>query len=374
MDRGKDMRVLCYALGQGFGHPLRIYSLIRKLLQADPGNLHTTCAVYAQHLPFLQQWVERDGLGERVQLLGFSPGWDAGDCGRAFLSTAQRYQPTALVFDTFPRGLGLEIPADFFRSTSAHKTLINASLPRSYVSSTELHPFVDSLYDSVITPGEEGWYRYHSVSGEISRPSHFSTAPFLVRSGRELPSRLQAAATLQCDATRPTILFVATGNWEECREVESLYQDTVDRLQSSTTMRVQVRLLTFPSASGASSTFSKPSHPIMEVLPAVDMVVGSAGYHLHHETQSLGIPGLLVARQRTYDLQSARTNFRHVKDGAQVLVEWNRVKNLQSHAATPDSGISFENGAEEAANYLLQRWSFESGDGKRPAIEAMSLR
>ncbi len=116
-----------------------------------PHSLRCLCSVLA----YLAAVVERDGLGERVQLLGFSPGWDAGDCGRAFLSTAQRYQPTALVFDTFPRGLGLEIPADFFRSSSAYKTLINASLPRSYVSSTELHPFVDSFYDSVITPGEE---------------------------------------------------------------------------------------------------------------------------------------------------------------------------------------------------------------------------
>lgn len=164
-------------------------------------------------------------------------------------------------------------------------------------------------YELARTVGEH--YRLVIAASETSRLaqscSSITTAPFLIRDWAELPSRAQAARLLQLDEDQSAVLLVGSGTVEECREIQDLAQDLARQWGP------ELPSLRLACPQGDWNAWRSDAHlltmerfPLMDVLPAVRLLIGGAGYNLVHESRATGVPGLFVPRERKYDDQFGR--------------------------------------------------------------------
>lgn len=365
MDCEFRSRVFIYALGNSLGHGLRAYSMARQLLQGDPSPSELCIAINTPRSSFLESLISADPLTAGIQLLRLPSSWDAADCGRAIEQSVRRFRPTDLVVDTFPRGVGGELLASFFLKLACSKTLISSQLPRSYVMSMELEDFVDQHYDYLINPGDTPWYRsnYSPPSPLCSSTVFpFQTAPFQIRSQNELPSRMEAAQEFGVDVNSSKILFVESGTWDECREIHRLYHEVKVRIdQGQLQHELEVVLSTAYSTSErppSNNRLQASDPPPFLQLPAIDLVVGAAENFLHFETSALNVPAILIARQRKHDFQYGQTSYRGSLDANEIVKRWRGVQ--EESARNGRAPVSYENGAEEAAAFLMQRGAFDA--------------
>lgn len=332
--------VLYYACGGGWGHTTRTLSLARQLCRRVRGE-----HLIVTNSPFATGMVAAAGRWS-VGLQVISERASAEAVRQQIERTADSFQPSLLVVDTFPRGVGGELVELLEGAASwaeLPKVLISRPLPQAYVDQMELVPWVRRHYRAVIGCGEP--------SSLVETCGGFDAGPFLILGCDELPDRASAAARCGLDARRPTVLLVGTGTEEEIVEQLPL----ADRLRAEARRAdVQFRWA-WPESWGVPPGLVRDwegqvvrHFPLVELLPAVDLVLGSAGYNLAWETRQLGIPARLWPRPRRYDDQRRRSTME--LDGefrmAALVAE---VRKLSCRAS---ERVSYANGAAIAAEWL----------------------
>jgi hypothetical protein len=338
-------RFLYYAFGGGMGHAMRTISLARQM--ARRGGTH----VVVCNSPFAESIEQVARREPDIELVRVCSSLNPGQCRSKLRELHDSIRPGALIVDTFPRGLGGELAPLLDENEHELRVLVSRVLPRRYVSDFQLTEFVAQHYDLVIAPGEP-----FGVGPQMSDPFHPNATrfrevdPFLIRDAAELPSRAEAALRLSADPDRPVVLLVGSGNHDECSETAKLFTE-IHAIIDQALPTVQCRLAMPVSLTDPTGTKSGGDaySPLIELLPAVDFVVGSAGYNLYWETTALRIPSCLRARNRKYDCQYQRKIDAPETFSIPQLID--RIQNVSvREAAVPD----FRNGASTAARLINQ--------------------
>lgn len=259
------------------------------------------------------------------------------------------FRPSLLVVDTFPRGVGgelVELMEGHAAWRAMSKVLISRPLPQAYVDQMELVSWVERHYRAVIGCGEP--------SPLVSACGGYDAGPFLILNCDELPDRSAAAARWGLDPDQPTVLLVGTGTAAEI--VEQL--PMAERLRElASQVGVQFgwawpESLAVPPGLVRNWEGQMVRHyPLLELLPAVDLVLGSAGYNLSWETRRLSIPAQLWAQPRRYDDQRLRSTVELNADRLSELLAGVRV--IPRGASRE---VSYANGAVVAAEWLAQNF------------------
>lgn len=351
-------RFLYYALGGGLGHAMRTLSLARK--NAEFGGTHTVIC-NSPFSTYVQKQFDRES--DRIKLICLSPQMTPSESAVKIDEIFQQVVPEVIVVDTFPRGLGGEL-VEILSSTELMKILVCRTLPPRYVSDMGLVEFVGRCFDAVLLPGEESQFSA-DLKQVFEKDKVALCDRFLIRSRHEMPSREQACAAISTVPESPTVLFVGNGNLSECQQAIDEFNRIRNGIQQSElNSEIQFRI-SIPSDYGADSVdpstsgFAQWRMPenllLFEALPAIDFVIGSAGYNLFWETSSLLIPAILRPQDRKYDSQSARLS-KYGRDNlvADVTSDEQILRRLVDLKKRADDMPQFQNGAEQAAQWLAK--------------------
>jgi hypothetical protein len=288
--RANDLKKTCpqadspdwfiYALGGGWGHVTRAVALARIALRHRVRILTNS--------PFTGQ-IQKVFPG--LDLVTLDPKLPVELARRYSIEAIRRAAPDCLIVDTFPRGLGGEL-AGVLGSLAATKVLVHRDLNPRYVAEANLRHFVKSAYDLVLIPGEWEGNAFAGVR----------TEPWLIRSADELPGRSRALQLLRIeDARQPCILICASGTSEELKWFGTVVSELVDRGP-----RAAIRCVAAALPPGCPRECWIKYWPAIDLFPATDVVIGSAGYNTIYECLAYGMP--LIARPwpRLYDRQWLR--------------------------------------------------------------------
>ncbi len=328
---------LIYALGGGWGHLTRAVALARFARRARVRILTNS--------PFAEQ-IQR-GFPD-LDIVILDPKLPVELARRYSIAEIQRAAPACLIVDTFPRGLGGEL-AGLLGSLAATKVLVHRDLNPRYVTEAKLRDFVKSAYDLVLIPGE-------SEGNAFARhPNAVVTEPWLIRNADELPSRIKARRLLKIEEVRqPCILVCASGTSKELKWFGAVVAELLDR-----SPRATIRCVAPTCPPGCPWQCWIKHWPAIDLYPATDIVIGSAGYNTIYECLACGVP--LIARPwpRLYDRQWLRArraervgNVMVVKQPAEVAAKAiHRVSGARHR-----SQIKYHNGVVEAVSLI------DSGD------------
>ncbi|MGE0709080.1 MAG: hypothetical protein AB7N76_00300 [Planctomycetota bacterium] len=276
-------RLLLYALGGGFGHLTRALSLGRAAARRGHAVHALVNTAGAEQLPAERLAAE---LGPRGVLERLSPALGPAECAAALTARAAEGFD-ALVVDTFPRGLGGELPA-LWERLPALKVWVHRDLAPRYVERFALRDWA-ARYALVLVPGEE--------PPLADLPQARRTAPWLVRERAELPTRAAARARLGAGGERPLVVVVGSGTTAEQAAARARRARLAAALPEATLRYVG------PDAAGPDE---RSCWPLLELLPGVDLLVGAGGYHTVHEARATGTPLLALPQPRRYDRQERR--------------------------------------------------------------------
>lgn len=332
-----DLKLVYYAFGGGLGHLVRAVSLARQVIRQAAGPVWQTILI---NTPFSLSARRLVANLPGVTLISLAPFATVPAAHRFVRSQLEDLDPDCLIVDSFPRGLTGEFARKFDRRDCRQHLLVGRYLVPEYVQRFGLQEFVRTQYDHVLIPGEPSLWE--SLSNAVQ------LAPFLIRSSRELLSLPAALEVLHLHKDQRCLLFVASGKQDECLEIAELARQLFDNPSPD----LPPIRLAWPV------DFRQPYEadwvvhplPVMDVLPLASVVVGNAGYNLWHEVHSLGIPAVLIGRQRLYDDQFRRAttessplNPERLLSLVRARMDWNRPANCD-----------WENGAEMAASLLLK--------------------
>jgi len=318
---------LVYALGGGWGHLTRAAALAR----VAPGPVRILT-----NSPYAGEVSAR--LAE-LDIVALDPELSPARARQESVREVQASPAACLIVDTFPRGLGGELAA-LLPECGALRVLIHRDLNPEYVRGKALDEFVRFNYDLVIRPGPA------EAAHLAGLPRARTTAPWLIRSAHELPSREAARSLLGADE-RQCVLVCAAGNRDEQAWYGSLTQALSAALQG-----VAVRCAAPLCPPGCPAQAWRRYWPAMDLLPGVDLVVGGAGYNTVNECLACGVPLLARAWPRKYDRQSLRAAAQ-----AEVCPKSidDAVAAVRARLARPGRSATrreFPNGAREAAEIL----------------------
>jgi hypothetical protein len=323
---------LIYALGGGWGHLTRAASLAR-LAAADRPVRILTNSPYAGEV--------RARLPD-IEVVALSPELLVAQARQEAVRQVESAGAACLIVDTFPRGLAGEL-APVLPTLRALRVLIHRDLNPAYVRHMELREFVRSGYDLVIQPGET------EAAPLAGLPQLVRTAPWLIRSVGELPSRDAAHRLLDVKEER-CVLVCASGNREELewygRVTEALIAASPD---------AAVRAVAAVQPPGCPDGAWLRYWPAMDLLPGADVVVGGAGYNTVSECAACGVPLVARAWPRKYDRQSLRaTSLGH------ALIERPEeapaaVRRALNEPVRKDTRRELPNGASEAVKLIMSR-------------------
>lgn len=356
-------RVLYYALGGGLGHGMRELALARQLARRVGGR-----HVLLVNTPLIDTLRAAAASDPTVEIQALAPAASPSEAGRWVLAQRDELAPSLIVVDTFPRGLGGELAEWLPGWSSGYKAIVSRTLPPEYVRTYRLAQFAADAFDLAFAPGEPS--PLEGASGD-KRLALTRTAPWLVRSPREVAAPDAAAARLGCSGGRRCVLVVGSGSVAECDEWRRWFVELAcDWPRDAPPLR-----LALPCACSASSDVPGEAlvrhAPLMELFRGAALVVGNAGYHLVHETRALGVPALFLARTRRYDDQQVRlaehertsdwSDLRRRLSGVISAGEQaersgaNRLTSVSSPHVPNGAGVP--NGAEQAAEILARCWS-----------------
>ena len=314
---------LLYALGGGWGHLTRATALGR-IAAATHSVRILTNSPYAAAV--------RERLPE-LEMVTLDPKAPAAHVRERAAREVARSGATRLIVDTFPRGLAGEL-APLLPGFAAPRALVARDLNPRYVESRDLRAFAGACYDLILQPGPAE----AAPLGDL--PRAVVTAPWLIRSARELPSR-EAARALLGVGEQPCALVCASGNREELEWFEEAANALAAALPHTA-----VRLVAWE---GAGLRY----WPAMDLLPAATVVVAGAGYNIVNECAACRVPLIARAWPRLYDRQRRRAAaFSHV-----TLVQSpdQAAAAARRHLDAPhqaQSAPEYVNGAAQAANIL----------------------
>ena len=318
---------LVYALGGGWGHLTRAAALAR--VARRPVRILTN-SPYAGEV--------RARLAE-LDIVALDPERSAARARQEALRHVQASQAACLIVDTFPRGLGGEL-ATLLPEWGALRVLIHRDLNPAYVREKALGEFVRSNYDLVIRPGPA------EAAPLAGLPQVRMTAPWLIRSAHELPSREAARSLLGVEA-RQCVLVCAAGNRDEQAWYGSLTQALSAALQG-----VAVRCASPLCPPGCPAEAWFRYWPAMDLLSGVDLVVGGAGYNTVNECLACGVPLIARAWPRKYDRQSLRAAGQAEACPTSIDEAVAAVKACLARPGRTVTRREFPNGASEAVEIL----------------------
>ena len=326
--------VLYYALGGGLGHLTRALAIGRHFRRrtADPFLILTNCAETAR-------------IHEPADLLQLTPApeADAPALGELVRELVAAVRPAVLAVDAFPAGILGEL-APVLPSLPTRRVAVLRRLQSRWVERWGLADLLPSAYDAValVEPGA-------ALPGAAPGLRCVETPPVLVRDADELLSPSEVRHRLGHPGDGPLVGAVVTG----ARPADQGLLGVARRATLAVAPEAAVRFLT-PHPGGMPAGEYAFHFPLLEWLPALDLVIGPAGYNLCHETAALGTPVVFVPQPRLYDDQWARVEGRPVARSPQELEQ--RIREL-----LPAMGITAErprpaypNGAADVAALLAE--------------------
>ena len=329
---------LLYALGGGLGHFQRSLALARA---AARRSVDVTMVFNTPWGPTSSSWFDVDSKSAGSIHLHRLPSTADRDGIAELLAPLLRQDWSAVVVDTFPRGLGGEL-ADWLPRLSGLKVWTHRDLCPAYLEQFQIRRDWAPRYDLSLSPGDDG---------ELTDLCQV-TPPWLIALPGELMSPAAARAAWNADPELPLVVVVGAGRPHEQAELIRLSQPL--SLRSD----LQVRTVTLESS---------PVWPLLPQLAGADVVVGSGGYNIVRETQALGLPLLARAQSRMYDRQQRRIlNAPHARllpadvapmavnalldEALEVLTDSNHRPPCDDEFVFP---AGFANGAEVAAELIL---------------------
>jgi hypothetical protein len=125
-----------YALGGGWGHLTRAAALAR----------YAPCPVrILTNSPYAS-------LVSGLDIVAIDPGLDFDNTRRAVLAQIERAQPSLLIVDTFPRGLGGELE---HYTAPPPRVLVQRDIETSF--QTKIDEYVLNNYELIVNPGVRHW-------------------------------------------------------------------------------------------------------------------------------------------------------------------------------------------------------------------------
>ena len=274
-------RWLIYALGGGLGHLTRTLALSRAALRSNPSlsiQLLTNCS-------YLDPPTVLAEMGARFQLHWLNHESSKETTVAAVRQLLATTSFNTLVVDTFPRGLGGEL-GDLLQRLPQAKVLIQRDLNPKYLKRLAVQSAIQQ-YDLVLVPGEP--------PPNLQHPRVQRTTPWLFRDSNELPSVDTAMGLLQLKrAKHPIVIVSGCGRPDE----QAAWFEFSKTLKEQVGDRACVRHV--------APTSSPRLWPLLDALPAVDLLIGSGGYNTVNETRATGTPLLAIAQPRLYDRQAIR--------------------------------------------------------------------
>jgi hypothetical protein len=155
---------LIYALGGGWGHLTRAAALALAALPRHRIRILTN-SPYADRV--------RATLPE-LDFVVLDSSLPIKRARQETIGQIHAANPECLIVDTFPRGLGGELP-ESLAALAATKVLVHRDLNPEYVAESNLHSFVASNFDLVLIPGEGEGAAFNDL------PAAAITQPWLVR-------------------------------------------------------------------------------------------------------------------------------------------------------------------------------------------------
>ena len=320
-----------YALGGGWGHLTRAVSLARAAQPRHRVRILTN-SPYARHVAKAMR---------ELDLVALDPSLSAAAARSCAVQAIKASDPSCFIVDTFPRGLGGELPG-LLGAMRALKVLVHRDLSPRYVSEAGLRIFVQSTYDLVLIPGE-------SEAGAFADlPATVITKPWLIRD--QLPNRVHDR--------HARILVCASGDRNEL----SWYGAVVACLLGFHS-KADIWCVAPTCPEWCPMECWIEHWPAADLYPTADVVVGGAGYNTIYECEAYKIPLIVRAWARLYDRQWLRA-MRAAKRGSVTVVE---TPAEAAHAAIElaqkvslRSPVEVENGAATAVALIEQenhRWA-----------------
>lgn len=337
MNRGQrheNQRWFIYALGGGLGHLHRSLALARAAVRQSRQTevVVLTNSPYANCLPISKE------KSDAMNVIVLDPILSRDETVARVKDAFKKTPFDRLIVDTFPRGLGGELPG-IIAELRCPKVLVHRDLNPRYIEQANLSE-VSRQFDKIVVPGEAAPFETmaHAVR----------TAPWLIRDSDELLSPVEARRVLKANSnTLPIVAVVGSGKIEEVDEMHQV----AEQLDADLLAVAAVRFMT-PQQTDSTSLVIINLWPLMEVLPGVSVVVGSGGYNTVQETKAVGVPLIGLPRQRLYDSQRRRLeggnvarNYREVRSLVEKTIGEVR---LQERGTSPD----YQNGVHLAVELI----------------------
>ena len=323
--------ILFYAFGSGLGHLNRTMAVVRKLLPLVDGsitvltnsryhNLYRECPI---------QYINSRALSE-------------DECKRRIGEYLEGAALRMLVVDTFPRGIAGEL-ADVLGRSDFKKILIRRILKDDYVEKFSIDAFISRHFDSVIHAEE--------IPGAPAPDA--VCCPVLIRDYDELPGIEASRRLLNVEEGQKVILAAATGEEEELHQFHRMVLELFKELNPP---GFSLRLVPQNPGLERDDRISSVSHfPLIEALPAADILIGPCGYNLFHESGALQIPRVFSPREKKYDDQRKRAGALGALNPEELRI---RVEELIEYAAVRHrSPVSYRNRAVDAAQCIARRFN-----------------
>ncbi|MEM7558068.1 MAG: hypothetical protein AAF394_03010 [Planctomycetota bacterium] len=264
---------LIYALGGGLGHLHRSLALANAVAKrnaqapAKNGDASRITVRILTNSPFASMISPEaeTTTGAEFVLMPHDSGREETVSRVREVLTLQNFD--TLIVDTFPRGLGGELP-EVCEDLECSRILVHRHLNSRYAKKAEVVKAIHR-FDKILVPGESAAYD--------SLPQAHKTAPWLIRDSQGLLSQHDARMKLRVDSDKPVVAVLGCGKAGELDEMRSIARRLADKFQSSAEVRFVSPLQESSRFESSGKLIEISLWPFMDVLRGVSLVVGSGG-------------------------------------------------------------------------------------------------
>ena len=347
---GEQRRWFIYALGGGAGHLVRSTSLARAAIRNARLHDAQLQVTILTNSPFADQIPVQEELGKEHSIIKLNSSWNRERTVQAVRRHILNSEFDTLIVDTFPRGLGGEIP-DILSQLPSKKVLVHRNVAAEYCEKPSVAESMHS-FDRIILPGE---------SAPFETLSHAKkTRPWLIRDADELLTPQAARKRLGVETeTVPVVAVVGCGNGAEVNEMRRLAEQLRQRFHESAVVRFIAPDSTISGSQDLNAyqrqTKQNPVKciwPLLEVIRGINVLVGSGGYNTANEARATQTPFIGIPRKRLYDCQEKR--LASFTDPVELVDVANRLAKVLSHPLDPSCPApGYVNGVHEAAKIVF---------------------
>ena len=339
---------LIYALGGGLGHLHRSLALAnavaKRNVQASEKskNAPQIAVRILTNSPFASRIAPEAEATTDAGIVRIPHDWGREDTISRVREVIALQDFDTLIVDTFPRGLGGELP-EVTENLECSRALVHRDLNSRYAEKAEVAQAIQS-FDRILVPGESAAYD--------SLPQANRTAPWLIRDSQDLLAPHDARKKLRVASDKPVIAVLGCGKASELDEMRSIARRLADKFQTSAEVRFVSPLSAESNSASSNELIEITLWPFMDVLRGVSLVVGSGGYNTVHETSAVGVKLVGLPRRRMYDSQSQRL------PSCDTAMTYQEIENavelhLASHASEQTGPPpQYENGVHKAVEVI----------------------